>query len=568
MKPNETTIRVIRQVLFSFILAGIIAIAISLLFFYGRYTHSGHIVSLKGDWKICLDDDLSFSDPDYDDRGWDSISLPGSMIQYVLQKTGSASGVLWVRKQVMFPENPDEEPLGLILGRIGNADRTYINGTMIGGRGGFPPDEFSMWNHPRHYLIPTPLIDHDAPNVIAIRISYATFCEVLGDMVITGKDTFETLKTSQTFSTITAGFISMAVGQVLLLLFCIIYLIRPESEEYYYYCLPLLFGQPILFDMCTFLNPYPSTLFRLKILSIAFSGLCITHTFFLHRIYNLQRQRIETILKVYLAGVAVFSLTLLTESSIRLLGPVVILIAIGVSIYNMACNMAAMIQKKPFSLLFGFFGIGFFLFVAHDGFVYLAKFSSFNIFPQAYGLGMVSHLAAVLLYLGTALVMIKSLVHMMGEVEDLNTSLENYIIENTLLNDKLKHSQGKDAFGSDAKKISSRAEDKIVSVMQFIDDNFASDITRNTLADSFDIHPDSLGKQFKTYTGKKLGDYIYELRIAEAARRLREEDTNIIDIAFDVGFESLRTFQRIFPKHMGKTPDQYRRVHRATPPDQ
>ncbi|GAB6094857.1 hypothetical protein JCM14469_11090 [Desulfatiferula olefinivorans] len=566
MKPNETTIRTLRQSLFFLTLLAIFAVMICVLFFYGRYPQGDTLVSLNGDWKIRLGDDPAFADPGYDDSDWGSIALPGSMIRHTLRETGSACGVLWLRKQVRLPEHPSDEPLGLILGRIGNADRTYVNGTMIGGLGGFPPNEFSMWNHPRHYLIPATLIRPNEPAVIAIRISYATFCEVLGDMAVTDRTTYDTLKTSQTFSTITAGFISMAVGQVLLLLFCIIYLIRPESEEYYYYCLPLLFGQPIIFDMCTYLNPYPGTLFRFKILSIAFSGLCITHTFFLHRIYDLERKRIETVLKLYLAAVAFFSLFFLTESAIRSIGPVVILVAIGVSIYNAACNLAAMIEKKPFSLLFGFFGIGFFLFVAHDGFVYLAKFSSFNIFPQGYNLGMVSHLAAVLLYLGTALVMIKRLVHMMGEVEDLNTSLENYIIENALLNDKLKHSQEKETVKSDAKKISSRAEEKIVSVMQFINDNYASDITRSTLADSFDIHPDSLGKQFKTYTGKKLGDYIYELRIAEAARRLREEETNIIDIAFDVGFESIRTFQRIFPKYMGKTPDQYRRMHRVTDP--
>ena len=48
----------------------------------------------------------------------------------------------------------------------------------------------------------------------------------------------------------------------------------------------------------------------------------------------------------------------------------------------------------------------------------------------------------------------------------------------------------------------------------------------------------------------------------EAGRKLRESSANIIEIAFSVGFESLRTFNRIFPKFMGTTPEKYRRQNR------
>ena len=45
---------------------------------------------------------------------------------------------------------------------------------------------------------------------------------------------------------------------------------------------------------------------------------------------------------------------------------------------------------------------------------------------------------------------------------------------------------------------------------------------------------------------------------------LVETDDNVINIAFNVGFESLRTFNRIFPKYMGTTPEKYRRQHRGS----
>ncbi|HNV47732.1 MAG TPA: helix-turn-helix transcriptional regulator, partial [Spirochaetota bacterium] len=59
-------------------------------------------------------------------------------------------------------------------------------------------------------------------------------------------------------------------------------------------------------------------------------------------------------------------------------------------------------------------------------------------------------------------------------------------------------------------------------------------------------------------TGRKIGDYVNELRVRDAAAMLDGTSENIIDIAFAVGFESLRTFNRAFLKVMNVTPTEYR----------
>ena len=58
-------------------------------------------------------------------------------------------------------------------------------------------------------------------------------------------------------------------------------------------------------------------------------------------------------------------------------------------------------------------------------------------------------------------------------------------------------------------------------------------------------------------------DYIHELRIKKAVVMLEEGDDTIIDIAFAVGFESVRTFNRAFHKHLKIRPSQYRRKRTA-----
>ncbi len=102
-------------------------------------------------------------------------------------------------------------------------------------------------------------------------------------------------------------------------------------------------------------------------------------------------------------------------------------------------------------------------------------------------------------------------------------------------------------------------EEKIKKALSYIEENYSSDISREGLAASLNMHPDSLGRFFKMYTDRKISEYINELRVKKAAQLLRESEDNIIDIAFSVGFESVTTFNRAFMKEMKVTPTKYRK---------
>lgn len=101
-------------------------------------------------------------------------------------------------------------------------------------------------------------------------------------------------------------------------------------------------------------------------------------------------------------------------------------------------------------------------------------------------------------------------------------------------------------------------EEKIAPILKHIKENLTLDISRESLAEEFNLNPDYLGKIFKAATGKKIGEFINELRIKTAAEKLSSTDALIIDIAYSAGFESLRTFNRAFKKQMGLSPTEYR----------
>ncbi len=101
--------------------------------------------------------------------------------------------------------------------------------------------------------------------------------------------------------------------------------------------------------------------------------------------------------------------------------------------------------------------------------------------------------------------------------------------------------------------------EKIQKAVEYIDQNYAYEISREGLASHIGLHHDNLGRYFKLYQGKKMNDYINELRIKEASRKLQETDEKIIDIAFSVGFGSLRTFNKSFRDIMKISPAYYRK---------
>lgn len=107
--------------------------------------------------------------------------------------------------------------------------------------------------------------------------------------------------------------------------------------------------------------------------------------------------------------------------------------------------------------------------------------------------------------------------------------------------------------------IGPRMEQKLQQALFYLKENFRSDISREGLAARLEVNPDNLGRFFLMYTGDKLGDYTNKLRIEAAARRLNDRgDIRISEVAGEVGFENVSTFNRIFKKIMGRTPTDYR----------
>ena len=69
-------------------------------------------------------------------------------------------------------------------------------------------------------------------------------------------------------------------------------------------------------------------------------------------------------------------------------------------------------------------------------------------------------------------------------------------------------------------------------------------------------------KNFKEQTGYTIVEYKNKKRMEFAANMLRNTDKKVIDIAYELRFESLSYFLRTFKKEFGITPTEYRKNHK------
>jgi|GEM_PF-6942456 len=104
---------------------------------------------------------------------------------------------------------------------------------------------------------------------------------------------------------------------------------------------------------------------------------------------------------------------------------------------------------------------------------------------------------------------------------------------------------------------------KVKLVIQYINRNYAEDISVNELGGHFDISGDYLRHLFKKQTGQGLLDYITSVRIKKAKQLLREERYRVVDVARITGFRTPQYFSQVFKKMTGINPTDFADLNNA-----
>jgi AraC-like DNA-binding protein len=104
--------------------------------------------------------------------------------------------------------------------------------------------------------------------------------------------------------------------------------------------------------------------------------------------------------------------------------------------------------------------------------------------------------------------------------------------------------------------------DKFRNILKYIDMNYMNDITLDDLADMAGYSKYHFSRIFKKYCNTTFIAFLNQRRIKAAEMLLLNEEMSVTNVAMQVGFSSLTTFNRVFKELKGGTPSEFRRLYR------
>lgn len=96
-------------------------------------------------------------------------------------------------------------------------------------------------------------------------------------------------------------------------------------------------------------------------------------------------------------------------------------------------------------------------------------------------------------------------------------------------------------------------------ILSYIHRNYQKDFSRDEIAAELGLSPDYISRQFRKECCCTLNDFVNSFRVYKSIEYLTKSDKKIKDIATAVGITDLNYFCRLFKKHTGFTPENFRK---------
>ncbi|MBD2866624.1 helix-turn-helix transcriptional regulator [Paenibacillus oceani] len=114
-------------------------------------------------------------------------------------------------------------------------------------------------------------------------------------------------------------------------------------------------------------------------------------------------------------------------------------------------------------------------------------------------------------------------------------------------------------------KISAEKERNVQKMIAFIENYYMQDVTLEQMEAELHMSKYYLTRMFREMTGMTIFDYLRHRRIKQAKLLFYyRKDSTVTDVCYQVGYNNLAHFSRVFKKQVGMSPDQYRREQNAT----
>jgi len=98
----------------------------------------------------------------------------------------------------------------------------------------------------------------------------------------------------------------------------------------------------------------------------------------------------------------------------------------------------------------------------------------------------------------------------------------------------------------------------ITRAKEFINEHQADELSLISVANAANISTFYFCKMFKKATGLHFTEYLSRVRIEKAKNLLLNPNARITEIAYEVGFQSITHFNRVFKRVTGQSPSALR----------
>lgn len=95
------------------------------------------------------------------------------------------------------------------------------------------------------------------------------------------------------------------------------------------------------------------------------------------------------------------------------------------------------------------------------------------------------------------------------------------------------------------------------AVVEYLQQNYAQPLSLDTISSRFGYTPQYLSSLFHKDTGTTIQDFLQRLRVEEACR-LMDSKVSLTELAQAVGYTDTKHFSKVFRKHKGISPREYR----------
>ncbi|NHN31435.1 AraC family transcriptional regulator [Paenibacillus agricola] len=105
----------------------------------------------------------------------------------------------------------------------------------------------------------------------------------------------------------------------------------------------------------------------------------------------------------------------------------------------------------------------------------------------------------------------------------------------------------------------SRPSLNVWPIIRYVHQHYLEDLSLMSLAEAFGHSPSRITECIRDQVGVTFLHFLHEVRVRHACSLLLTTDHAVTDIGYEVGFQSFKTFSRIFREQKGTTPTAYRR---------